>query len=54
MDWTWGVLIALLIIGAGVLLMMWRQAIAEWRDRRRERRDERREERRDERKEDRR
>jgi hypothetical protein len=40
-------MVGVLVIGVGVMFLIWRYAISEWRAHRRDRRDERREERRD-------
>jgi hypothetical protein len=48
-EWTPGVMIGILVIGAGVLFIIWRYGISEWRAHRRDRREERREDRRDDR-----
>jgi hypothetical protein len=44
-EWTAGLMIGVLVIGAGVLFIIWRYTISEWRAHRRDRREERREER---------
>jgi hypothetical protein len=48
-EWTPGVMVGVLVIGAGVLFLIWRYGISEWRAHRRDRREERREDRRDDR-----
>jgi hypothetical protein len=46
-EWVPGVMVGVLVIGAGVLFLVWRAGITEWRGHRRDRREDRREERRD-------
>jgi hypothetical protein len=46
-EWVPGVMVGVLVIGAGVLFLVWRYGITEWRGHRRDRREDRREERRD-------
>jgi hypothetical protein len=44
-EWTPGVMVGILVIGVGVMFLIWRYAISEWRAHRRDRREERREDR---------
>jgi hypothetical protein len=46
-EWVPGIMVGVLVIGAGVLFLVWRAGITDWRGHRRDRREDRREERRD-------
>jgi hypothetical protein len=46
-EWTPGLILGVVVIGAGVCFIVWRYGISEWRAHRRDRREDRREDRRD-------